>query len=415
MLVKSLVTSKGEEEMKKGIIRWAYSTNAKDIGIIYIVFAVIAGLVGTSMSMVMRMELGGAGNNIIASNQTYNILITAHGFIMIFYLIMPALLGGFGNMMVPIMVGAVDMAEERKLRESYDLRIYKSIKLKSLREKEIKDYVTGLFEGDGSIWIQKEGEKKKRQNPRFKITFSRKDIQICKKLLEILGEGSGRIGYNKGGNACDLVISSIAGLKRVVGFINGRMRTPKIYRLNKLIDWLNKNHNANLEKKQKLKGGMGKDNWLGGFIDADGSFGIRYTEREGKVRKRRVECVMRIEQRKEDIKTEESYKEVMQEIAKLIGIKLRIRKQKATGREYYIVRGSSKKSIERIMNYFERYRLYTSKYMEYKDWKIVAEMILKGEHYSEEGLRIVKEIKGRMNRNRKEYNWNYLKDLKIDS
>ena len=104
--------------MKKGIIRWAYSTNAKDIGILYIVFAVIAGLVGTSMSMVMRMELGGAGKNIIASNQTYNILITAHGFIMIFYLIMPALLGGFGNMMVPIMVGAVDMAEKRKLRES---------------------------------------------------------------------------------------------------------------------------------------------------------------------------------------------------------------------------------------------------------------------------------------------------------
>ena len=65
------------------------------------------------MSMVMRMELGGAGNNIIASNQTYNILITAHGFVMIFYLIMPALLGGFGNMMVPIMVGGVDMAKER--------------------------------------------------------------------------------------------------------------------------------------------------------------------------------------------------------------------------------------------------------------------------------------------------------------
>ena len=313
------------------------------------------------------------------------------------------------------MIGGVDMAEERKLRESYNSRIYKAIKSKSLREEEIKDYVTGLFEGDGSIWIQKEGEKGKRHNPRFTITFSRKDIPICKKLLDILGEGSGRIGYNKGENACDLVISSVAGLKRIVEFINGRMRTPKIYRLNKLIDWLNKHHNEKLSKKQKLKGGMGKDNWLGGFIDADGSFGIRYTEREGKAKKRRVGCVMSIEQRMEDPNTEESYKEVMQEIAELIGVRLRIRKQKATGREYYIVRGSSKKSVERIMNYFERYRLYTSKYMEYKDWKIVAEMIIKGEHYSEEGLRIVKEIKGRMNRNRKEYNWNHLDDLKIDS
>lgn len=79
-----------------------YSTNAKDIGTLYIIFAIVAGLIGTSMSMVMRMELGGAGNNVIASNQTYNILITAHGFVMIFYLIMPALLGGFGKVSLGI-------------------------------------------------------------------------------------------------------------------------------------------------------------------------------------------------------------------------------------------------------------------------------------------------------------------------
>ena len=66
------------------------------------------------MSMIMRMELGGAGsNNVIASNQTYNILITAHAFVMIFYLIMPALLGGFGNWFIPIMVGSMDMAFPR--------------------------------------------------------------------------------------------------------------------------------------------------------------------------------------------------------------------------------------------------------------------------------------------------------------
>ena len=79
--------------------RWIYSTNAKDIGTLYIIFALIAGLIGTSMSMLMRMELGGTGNNILASSQTYNILITAHGFVMIFFLIMPALLGGFGNIL----------------------------------------------------------------------------------------------------------------------------------------------------------------------------------------------------------------------------------------------------------------------------------------------------------------------------
>ena len=91
-----------------------YSTNAKDIGTLYIIFAIVAGLIGTSMSMVMRMELGGAGNNIIANNQTYNIIITAHGFLMIFYLIMPALLGGFGNWMMPIFIGAADIKGENR-------------------------------------------------------------------------------------------------------------------------------------------------------------------------------------------------------------------------------------------------------------------------------------------------------------
>ena len=84
-------------EKKEKMRRWLYSTNAKDIGTLYIIFAIVAGLIGTSMSMVMRMELGGAGTNMISNNQTYNILITAHGFLMIFFLIMPALLGGFGN------------------------------------------------------------------------------------------------------------------------------------------------------------------------------------------------------------------------------------------------------------------------------------------------------------------------------
>ena len=94
-------------------MRWMYSTNAKDIGTLYIMFAMMAGVVGTSMSMVMRMELGGVGENIIKDAQTYNIMITAHGFVMIFFMLMPALLGGFGNWFVPIMVGGVDMAFPR--------------------------------------------------------------------------------------------------------------------------------------------------------------------------------------------------------------------------------------------------------------------------------------------------------------
>ena len=112
---------------------------------------------------------------------------------------------------------------------------------------------------------------------------------------------------------------------------------------------------------------------------------------------------MSIEQRMEDPKTKESYKEVMEEIAEYLGVKLRIRDQKLTGRKYYKLVGSSKRSRKILKDYFERYRLYTSKYMDYKDWEKVANLIENGEQYSDEGLKIVKEVKGRMNRNRKVY------------
>lgn len=141
--------------------------------------------------------------------------------------------------------------------------------------KNFSTYLSGLIEGDGAIYVPKNN----LGAGSIVIAFHSKDLPLALIIQKNLSVGN--IYKVKGKNAYTYVISDIKGLIKVVSLINGNMRTPKIVQLYKLIDWIStKGLSPVILKKLPLDNSpLNSNGWLSGFIDSDGCFSVRVSDR----------------------------------------------------------------------------------------------------------------------------------------
>lgn len=273
----------------------------------------------------------------------------------------------------------------------------------SINNNKFISYLTGIIEGDGSIIVPKteRSSKGKLNYPSIQISFHLKDLPLALLIQKNLGYGS--LIRKKGLNAFVLHINDQKGILNLVNLLNGNMKTPKIYSLYKLIDWLNNKTNLNLIKLPLNIDSLNKDAWLSGIIESDGHFSVR-TTMKGKYPK--IECKFELSQRQKD-HLGYSNELFLENIAKFLNVSLKNIREN-TSHPQYRLRTMSLENNLNLVNYLNEYPLFGSKFLDYNNWKEILNLFNPKFKYSQENIEKILDIKKNMNEKRTIFTWNHL-------
>jgi hypothetical protein len=247
------------------------------------------------------------------------------------------------------------------------------------------------------------------------------DSPLAEKLVLITKVGK---LYNKSQQGCIIwQIQKIEDVIKIINLINGYMRTPKIEALNRAINWYNDFHNINIKYLDLDKSPINSNAWLAGFSDGDGNFSISLVDRKkkGTITTKRVQVFFRLELRQnyhrnsllEQVGT--SYSDILSVIARYLDVNLYSRSREQNEKIFYsyMVISHNIQSHIKVIDYFDRFPLYSSKYLAYKDWKYIVEQIKlrAGKPLTAENILEIEKIKAQFNKNRNKFDFSHLESI----
>ena len=363
---------------------------------------------------------------------------------------MPGLVGGFGNINYIyslIYKQIFDLylfylfskcQEDKNLDKFINKNIKSSINIpsnlnyKQLYPNKLGPYLAGLIEGDGTIAVHDSNSTANKYRPMIMIVFKSADLPLAKYLCDLTQCGK---VYIKSGRGYVLwQISDLIGVFKIICIINGHMRTPKHEVLHRAINWYNDYIIQNKNNKLSIikfildniyhidclpldDSNIENNNWLSGFTDAEGHFSININQRKNK-NQSRVQPFFIIEVRQNYHRNEGenlSYYFIMSKIANYFGVNLYSRSRTINEKVFssFIFMAANQNSLDITINYFNKFPLLSSKYLDYSDWLKIVEIRNKSSQTSVY-LDIANQTRKYFNKTRVTFSWKHLINCYIE-